>query len=48
MRCRCSPLAVGLIGCGLGILLGVLISAVAAAVLLGLGCIIAGLLLFRR
>ena len=48
-RCgRCSPAAVWLIGCGLGILLGVLISAAAAAILLGLACIVAGLLLFRK
>lgn len=45
---RCSPWAVWLIGAGLGILLGALLSSAVAAVLLGLGLLIAGLLLLKR
>lgn len=48
MRRRCTPAAIWLIGFGLGILLGVLISTAVAAVLLGLVCLAAGLLLWKR
>ena len=48
MRCGRSPWAFLLVGCGLGLLLGVLISAAVAAVLLGAACLIAGILLLKR
>ena len=45
---RCSPWTFLLIGLGLGILLGALLASRTAAVLLGLGCLIAGSLLLKR
>lgn len=48
MRCRNAPWAWMLLGLGFGLLLGVLISAAAVAVLLGVACVIAGALLLKR